>query len=180
MIAEAGRWFIYLAFISSVCTMGLYAFASLKGNKKAERLSNWIWGCKGIFVLGASIALIYLIMTHQFQYYYVWNYTSLDLETKYLFSAFYGGQEGSFLLWVFFAFFVGLGLIRWTRKPYRGPVMFVVALTQFFLLSMILGWDLGFAKIGAFPISNHCPGDAQRPIFTGQSRLYTPGWDRIE
>lgn len=151
MIAEAGRWFIYLAFISSIITMGLYAFASIKENKKAERLSNWIWGFKGVLVIGASVALVYLIMTHQFQYYYVWNYTSLDLETKYLFSALYGGQEGSFLLWIFFGFFVGLGLIKWTRKPYRGPVMFVMALTQFFLLSMILGLDLGIAKIGASP-----------------------------
>ncbi|NBC65847.1 MAG: hypothetical protein GVY07_09370, partial [Bacteroidetes bacterium] len=151
MIAEAGRWFLNFAFIFSACSMGLYAFASVRNNKKVERISNWLWGFKGVFVLGASIALIYLIMTHQFQYYYVWNYTSLDLETKYLFSAYYGGQEGSFMLWIFFAFFVGLGLIAWTRKPYRAPVMFVMALTQFFLLSMIIGWDFGFAKIGASP-----------------------------
>lgn len=151
MIAEAGRWFLSVAFISSVFAMVLYAYASIRQNKKAEQISNWLWGLKGIFVTVASGALIYLIMTHQFQYFYVWNYTSLDLETKYLFSAFYGGQEGSFLLWVFFAFLVGLGLIKWTRKPYRGPVMFVMALTQFFLLSMILGWDLGFARIGASP-----------------------------
>jgi len=151
MIAEAGRWFLNFAFLFSVCSMGLYAFASVRNNKKVERISNWFWGFKGVFVLGASIALIYLIMTHQFQYYYVWNYTSLDLETKYLFSAFYGGQEGSFMLWIFFAFFVGLGLIAWTRKPYRAPVMFVMAMTQFFLLSMIIGWDFGFTKIGASP-----------------------------
>lgn len=151
MIAEAGSWFVSIAFISTIFAMVLYVYASIKQNKKAEQISNWLWGLKGIFVTGASAALIYLIMTHQFQYFYVWNYTSLDLETKYLFSAFYGGQEGSFLLWVFFAFLIGLGLIKWTRKPYRGPVMFVMALTQFFLLSMILGWDLGFARIGASP-----------------------------
>lgn len=151
MIAEAGRWFLSIAFISSVFTMVLYAYASIKHDKKAEQISNWLWGLKGILVTAASAALIYLIMTHQFQYFYVWNYTSLDLESQYLFSAFYGGQEGSFLLWVFFAFLVGLGLIKWTRKPYRGPVMFVMAMTQFFLLSMILGWDFGVAKIGASP-----------------------------
>lgn len=151
MIAEAGRWFLSIAFISSIFSMVLYAYASVKHDKKIEQISNWFWGLKGILVIAASAALIYLIMTHQFQYFYVWNYTSLDLETRYLLSAFYGGQEGSFLLWVFFAFFVGLGLMKWTRKPYRMPVMFVMALTQFFLLSMILGWDLGFTRIGASP-----------------------------
>jgi cytochrome c-type biogenesis protein CcmF len=90
-------------------------------------------------------------MTHQFQYYYVWNYTSLDLEARYLFSAFYGGQEGSFMLWTLFGALVGLGLIRWTRKPYKAPVMFVMALTQMFLLSMIVGWDFGFGTLGASP-----------------------------
>src|SRR5690625_4186151 len=76
---------------------------------------------------------------------------SLDLETQYLFSAFYGGQEGSFLLWTLFSTLVGFGLIAWTRKPYKAPVMFVMALTQLFLLSMIVGWDLGMFKIGASP-----------------------------
>lgn len=151
MIAEAGSWFISIAFISSIVAMVLYMYASIKQDKKAEQISNWLWGLKGILVIGASAILIYLIMTHQFQYFYVWNYTSLDLETKYLFSAYYGGQEGSFLLWIFFAFLIGVGLIKWTRKPYRGPVMFVMTLTQFFLLSMVLGWDFGFAKIGASP-----------------------------
>lgn len=151
MIAEAGRLFISLAFISSFLMMGLYAHGAVKNNRGVEKFSNWLWGFKGIMVVAASAGLIYLIMTHQFQYYYVWNYTSLDLETKYLFSAFYGGQEGSFLLWIVFAFLVGLALIKWTRKPYRGPVMFVMAMTQFFLLSMILGWDFGVAKIGASP-----------------------------
>ena len=151
MIASAGSWFVSLAFLFSLLGMTLYAVSAYTGNKRLERISNWMWGLKGLSVLAASVALIYLIMTHQFQYYYVWNYTSLDLEMKYLFSAFYGGQEGSFLLWIFFAFLVGLGLIKWTRKPYRAPVMFVMALTQFFLLSMVVGWDLGITKIGASP-----------------------------
>ncbi len=151
MIAEAGRWFIHLAFIASLASMILYALSTVKNDLKAERISNWLWGAKGLLVLGASVALMVLIMTHQFQYFYVWNYTSHDLETKYLISAFYGGQEGSFLLWVLLAFLVGLGLMKWTRKPFRGPVMFIMAMTQFFLLSMIIGWDLGFTHIGASP-----------------------------
>lgn len=55
------------------------------------------------------------------------------------------------MLWVLCAFVVGTGLIRWTRKPYKAPVMFVMTLTQFFLLSMVVGWDLNFTQIGATP-----------------------------
>tara|TARA_R100001143_G_scaffold52481_2_gene47667 strand:+ start:28427 stop:30919 length:2493 start_codon:yes stop_codon:yes gene_type:complete len=151
MIASIGHLFLSAAFLASIAAMILYAVASIKESKRAEVLSNWIWGAKGFFLTISSAVLLYLIMTHQFQYYYVWNYTSLDLETKYLFSAFYGGQEGSFMLWILISFIVGLGLMKWTRKPYKAPVLFVMALTQFFLLSMVVGWDLGFTQIGASP-----------------------------
>jgi len=151
MIAQIGNLFLSGAFAVSFAGLILYALSSIKEEKKLETYANWIWMVKGLFVLISSGALIYLIMTHQFQYYYVWNYTSLDLETQYLFSAFYGGQEGSFMLWILCGFLVGAGLIRWTRKPYRAPVMFVMMLTQLFLLSMVVGWDFGFTKIGASP-----------------------------
>ena len=151
MIATIGNLFLSGAFLASIAAMVLYALAAYKDNQKFETLSNWLWIAKGLFLTISSAALIYLLMTHQFQYYYVWNYTSLDLETKYLFSAFYGGQEGSFMLWILCSFVVGLGLIKWTRKPYKAPVMFVMTLTQFFLLSMVVGWDLNFTQIGATP-----------------------------
>ncbi len=151
MIATIGHLFLSAAFLASIAAMVLYAIASVKESKRIETISNWVWGAKGLFLAISSGVLVYLIMTHQFQYYYVWNYTSLDLETKYLFSAFYGGQEGSFMLWILISCIVGLGLIKWTRKPYRSPVLFVMTLTQFFLLSMVVGWDFGFTQIGASP-----------------------------
>ena len=151
MIAKIGHLLLSGAFLASVFAMVMYAIAAVKEDITIERFSNWMWGLKGLLLLASSGILVYLIMTHQFQYYYVWNYTSLDLETQYLFSAFYGGQEGSFMLWILISCVVGLGLIRWTRKPYRAPVMFVMTLTQFFLLSMVVGWDLNFTQIGASP-----------------------------
>lgn len=151
MIATIGNLFLSGAFIASIMAMIFYAIAAYKDHQKLEAIANWLWTAKGLFLTISSAALIYLLMTHQFQYYYVWNYTSLDLETKYLFSAFYGGQEGSFMLWILCAFVVGIGLIKWTRKPYKAPVMFVMTLTQFFLLSMVVGWDLSFTQIGATP-----------------------------
>ncbi len=151
MIAKIGHLLLSGAFVASIAALILYAIAAVKEDKTIEKISNWLWGIKGVFLCISSVALIYLIMTHQFQYYYVWNYTSLDLETQYLISAFYGGQEGSFMLWIFCGFIVGLGLIKWTRKPYRAPVMFVMTLTQMFLLSMVVGWDLNFTQIGATP-----------------------------
>src|SRR5699024_10410601 len=91
------------------------------------------------------------ILTHQFQYYYVFNFSGRDLPLKYLISSFWGGQSGSFLLWIFFTSIIGLVLIKWTRKPYRGPVLFFMVLTLAFLLSMILGVHIGGISIGSSP-----------------------------
>lgn len=131
--------------------MILYGLFAQRGHKSLEKAGNWLWGIKGVSMLAASAILVYLIINHRFEYFYVWNYTSLDLEIQYLVSAFYGGQEGSFMLWILFGSLVGLVLMRWTDKAYKGPVMFVFGLTQVFLLSMLLGWDLFGLKIGASP-----------------------------
>jgi len=151
MTGLIGHIFISASFVASIAALAAYALSVYKGSKSIEKISDWLWRLKGATLLVASGILIYLIMTHQFQYYYVWNYTSLDLEPQYLFSAFYGGQEGSFLLWILCSFVVGLGLIRWTRPPYKAPVMTVMALTQVFLLSMVVGWDMFGLTLGASP-----------------------------
>jgi len=151
MMGTLGNVFLAGSFVAALFALITYAISAYREDKKIESISHKLWVTKGVFLLIASGILIYLTMTHQFQYYYVWNYTSLDLETQYLFSAFYGGQEGSFMLWVICSFIVGLGLIKWTRKPYRAPVMFVMTLTQVFLLSMVVGWDIFGINIGASP-----------------------------
>jgi len=151
MEGTIGHIFLAASFVASIAALAAYSISAYRGNKKIERVSDWLWGLKGVTLLVASGILIYLLITHQFQYYYVWNYTSLDLETQYLISAFYGGQEGSFMLWIICSFIVGLGLIRWTRPPYKAPVMAVMALTQVFLLSMVVGWNFFGINIGASP-----------------------------
>ena len=151
MIGTIGHIFISASFVAAIGALIVYALSAYKESKSLEKVSDWLWRLKGATLVVASGILIYLIMSHQFQYYYVWNYTSLDLEPQYLFSAFYGGQEGSFVLWILCAFVVGLGLMRWTRPPYKAPVMTVMALTQVFLLSMVAGWDIFGINIGASP-----------------------------
>ncbi len=151
MIGIAGKILIYAAFATSILAGIGYFLYSIRNEERFYRLSNWLFGLKGLLIVIASGLLIYLLLNHQFQYYYVYNYTSSDLQLRYLVSAFWGGQEGSFMVWILFSFFLGLGLIKWTRKPYRGPVLFFMTITQIFLLSMIVGIPIGDFKLGASP-----------------------------
>jgi cytochrome c-type biogenesis protein CcmF len=147
-----GNLFVAVAFLSAFGSMTLYGLAAWREESKLlEKSADWLWISKGVFTVAASALLVYLIMSQRFEYFYVWNYTSRDLVPLYQFSALWGGQEGSFMVWIFMAFLVGLGLMVWTRKPYKKPVMFVMALTQVFLISMLLGWDIFGLKLGASP-----------------------------
>jgi cytochrome c-type biogenesis protein CcmF len=64
----------------------------------------------------ASILLFHASLTHQYQYNYVFNYSGSGLSTGLLLSTFWGGQEGSFLLWVLFTAIIGIILLEYTSK----------------------------------------------------------------
>lgn len=151
MIGTVGYYLIISAFFAGIASLiGYYLYSNNSGNQYFL-ISNWLFALKGLFLLSASGILLYLILTHQFNHYYVYNYTSVNLDLKYLISAFWGGQEGSFLLWILFSELIGLGLMKWIHEPYRGPVLFFLTVNQLFLISMILGVDFGFMKLGASP-----------------------------
>jgi cytochrome c-type biogenesis protein CcmF len=84
-------------------------------------------------VLGSGL-LMYLLVTHDYRLHYVWAYSDNLLPLHYLISTFWGGQEGSFLLWIFWGVLLGLPLMRFARS-YESRVMVVYNLT---LLSLIL------------------------------------------
>ena len=74
---------------------------------------------------------------------------------KYIFSAFWEGQEGSFLLWMFWHIILGFILIR-TAKEWESPVMSILSLVQFFIGTMIVGLYIYIGdteyKIGSNPL----------------------------
>src|SRR5699024_10423727 len=151
MIKFLGEFSINAAFLCAILATIGYFIYSRKDEDRYFKIAGWLYGIQGIFLLVASGLLLHIILTHQFNFYYVYNYTSSDLQLKYLISAFWGGQEGSFMLWILFSTLIGLGLMKWTRKPYRGPVLFFMALTQVFLFSMVSGISIGDFTLGASP-----------------------------
>jgi cytochrome c-type biogenesis protein CcmF len=151
VIGIVGKLFITLSFLSCLISLYYYYIAAKNDDDRTLKIGNWLFGLKGIFLTIASGILVWLTFQHRFEFYYVFNYTSLDLAPKYLWSSFYGGQEGSFMLWILFSWIAGLGLMKWTREPYKAPVLFFLGMTQLFLLSMILGWRFGDMTLGASP-----------------------------
>ncbi|MEX2117496.1 MAG: cytochrome c-type biogenesis CcmF C-terminal domain-containing protein [Bacteroidota bacterium] len=92
-----------------------------------------------ISLMSASAVLLYLILSHQFQYAYVWNYSSTDLPLPLLISTFYAGQEGSFTLWALYTAVIGVFLMQYSRKrAYEPEVMSIYSLILSFLMLMLI------------------------------------------
>ncbi|MEX1138203.1 MAG: cytochrome c biogenesis protein CcsA [Bacteroidota bacterium] len=90
-------------------------------------------------VVAASILLMLFIVRHQFEYAYVWNYSSRDLPTHLLITTFWAGQEGSFLFWALCSTIIGFGLLNYSRRKHiEYETMAVYALLQAFLLMLLL------------------------------------------
>jgi len=106
-----------------------------------------------ILAVFASVGLLYyLIFSHQYQYFYVWKHNSNELSFWYLIACFWEGQEGSFLLWIFFHACIFIAILK-LKKSWESPTMVVMLFVQAFLLIMVLGLRFGGHAIGTSPFA---------------------------
>lgn len=156
-----GQFLLILGFVSALFTAYSYFCAarleSRPGQIDAE--NTWKRVGRGAFVIHAlSIVvafstLFYIISNHLFEYHYAWRHSSKGLQVKYLFSCFWEGSEGSFMLWAIWQAVLGLFLLI---KPnaLESRVMVIVAIVQALLCTMLLGFYLGpDIKIGSTPFT---------------------------
>ena len=165
-IGRFGHFLVILAFVSSLGSAFCY-FLSTHSEKVISSLSptnglvlanttNWralgrvFFIIQFLSVIGIFTTLYYIISHHLFEYRYAWAHSSRTLETKYLFSCFWEGQEGSFLLWSFWNSVLGL-VFAWRQRSFESPVMTIVAGLQVVLATMILGINASGWHIGSNP-----------------------------
>ncbi|GIV61792.1 MAG: cytochrome c assembly protein [Rhodothermaceae bacterium] len=155
MAGTLGQLLILTGFVAC----GLAGLAYLRAAQLGTSRSDWqaighgAWLVMALTTTAAFGVLMYLTVTHQFQYAYVHQHTSRDLSLKFLISASWAGQEGSFLLWIVLNGLVGLALMKWADRAYVAPVMAVSAFCQLFLLSMVAGLKFGTFTIGSSPFT---------------------------
>jgi cytochrome c-type biogenesis protein CcmF len=130
-----GNIFLMLALLASIFTIFAYFYA-YKGNEKANLLARIGFHVITLSVIGASIFLLHAILTHQFQFKYVFDYSDKSLPLGLLISSFYAGQSGSILLWALFGVIIGQILLEYTSKrdDLEPRVMMLYTFTLFFLL----------------------------------------------
>ncbi|MBN7814823.1 cytochrome c biogenesis protein CcsA [Algoriphagus pacificus] len=152
-IGNLGHMMTIVAFVSALVTAYAYMqyFRANEIDKASwrrfSRISFYIHGVSATLI---AISLFEIIYNHRYEYFYAYSHSSKALPVHYMISSFWEGQEGAFILWIFWNVVLGVILIN-TNKFWEAPVMVVFALVQAFLVSMILGVVIGDLKIGSSP-----------------------------
>jgi cytochrome c-type biogenesis protein CcmF len=134
-----GTILVRIAFASTILSALLYYFGFRTGDARLVARGRMAYHAAVSTVMLFAAYLLYLILTHQFQYNYIWNYSSTDLPTPLLVSTFYAGQEGSFSLWALYTSIIGVFLMNYTgKRGYEPEVMAVWSCVLTFLLLMLI------------------------------------------
>ncbi len=155
LFGQIGHLFVILAFVCALFA-AIYYFLSARAvseidKSKNRKIARIFFITHASSVVGIVVTMFLMIFNHHFEYKYVWSHSSLDLQTKYILSCFWEGQEGSFLLWSFWHVVLGM-ILLFTAKNWEAPVLSVVSIVQVFLLSFLLGiYIWGDTKIGSSP-----------------------------
>ena len=145
-----GQLFILFAFGTNILA-GIGFFLLARGKESLAGLAQLSYRIFTVSVILAAAWLFYLIFSHNFAFKYVYEYTSTDLEFGYLVSSFWGGQEGTYLLWLLMHTIFGYIILnKGGRYTHWGMV--TLASVNFFLLLIL-------TKLSPFQLLNGVPSE---------------------
>ncbi|MCF8257409.1 MAG: cytochrome c biogenesis protein CcsA [Flavobacteriales bacterium] len=149
---KLGHFLIVLGFVAALVSALAYYFAAKDNTQSASwrTMGRVTFGIHSVSVLGVVGILLGLLASHRFEYQYIWQHSNTEMPMKYILSSFWEGQEGSFLLWLFWHVVLG-AILMFSARKWEPPVMAVFALVQAFLVSMLLGTQFGDLRLGSSP-----------------------------
>ena len=152
-IGNLGQFSVVIAFVSALVAAFSFYKSVVSDDLTKKGWLSYAQGAfyiHGVSVISVIICLYVIVYNHYFEYHYAWSHSSRQLPVYYMISCFWEGQEGSFLLWIFWNMVLGVVILN-TNRLWRGSVMTIFALVQGFLTSMILGVVILNVKIGSTP-----------------------------
>ena len=138
---EIGFYSIFIALLLSGYS-GLTAVAGAKG-RRGELITSAENAVMAVFVFLtlAAAAMVYALLTRDFQVEYVWSYSSRSLPWFYTLTAFYAGQKGSLLLWAWLLSIFTVIVVFQNKKKNRELMPYVIGvlmlITFFFTVLMV-------------------------------------------
>ncbi len=172
-MADIGYIFLFLALGASLYSTVVFVVGSRRRHPELlASARNGLFCVCGLVSL-AALALVYALVTHDFQIEAVASYTSRDLPLIYTLSAFWAGNAGSLLFWAWLlALFAAIAVIQnrlGNRQllPYAAAIM--MATEAFFLMLMIFVTN-PFQKLPTTPAE----GMGLNPLLENPGMIFHP------
>jgi cytochrome c-type biogenesis protein CcmF len=138
-VPELGRAALVVAFGLIVYAAVAGGYAAFRGRRRLhDSATNALFAS-----LGAAVVLVAALVRHDFSLVYVADHTSRELPLRYAVSAFWGGQEGSLLLWLLVLTGLGSAAVALNRRltrevlPWTVPILGGIASFFAFLLVFV-------------------------------------------
>jgi cytochrome c-type biogenesis protein CcmF len=125
--------------ISALCALiaTVTAIRWARGHAPSERMFRLAYHAMSATLVLASALLMIAILRHDFRIDYVVGYSSRDLPLLYLFSGFWAGQQGTYLLWALLGALLGYFLIRKNSWEPAAVMAFYVPTVGFMHMLML-------------------------------------------
>ncbi|PJH76154.1 MAG: hypothetical protein CO064_02755, partial [Anaerolineae bacterium CG_4_9_14_0_8_um_filter_58_9] len=159
MIADFGYGVLVVTFLLALFSVGTAVYGARTKSYLPERgrsqSGRWAESARRAMLLTfplvtlASLALIYLLVTGQYGYQYVYSVTSNSMPMYLKITALWGGQAGSLLFWSWLmsAFASAVMLRKWERdREFLPWVIVVLSLTLAFFLALTIFFENPFAS----------------------------------
>jgi cytochrome c-type biogenesis protein CcmF len=125
-MADLGRAALVTSLLLLVYALVAGSLAAWKGRRRlAESAQNALLGSFAATVV-ASAVLLAALARHDFSFQYVADHTSRELPLGYTLTAFWGGQEGSLLLWLLVLSGYSVAAVLTARRVGREVLVWVV------------------------------------------------------
>lgn len=151
-----GQFLLLASFLATFLSAYSYFKSTQTKNDSWKRLGNFSYSFQGISMLAVVAMIFYVMINKHYEFSYVQAHVNDALPFQYVFSAFWEGQEGSFMLWIFWHNVLAW-IIMWKNSKWVAPVLLYLSLIQIVLLSMIQGFyfEIGdwFYKLGSNPLT---------------------------
>ncbi len=145
-----GDLLIYIGFAFNIL-VGIFFLFLAQGKTTYENLALKSYHLFTAVITLATCYLIYLFFENTFVVAYVYNYSDKSLPFFYKLSALWGGQEGTYLLWLMMNAFFGYIIIK-KGGVYRNVGMVVYSIVNLFFLFLLV-------KLSPFALLNGYPPD---------------------
>ncbi len=131
-----GQLLVLFAFALNVVA-GIAFFRVATGHLNARPLALRAYRLFTAMAVLASAYLFYLFFAGEYSVAYVYGYSDSSLSWLYVLSAFWGGQEGTYLLWLTLSAFFGFIIIKRGGQYTNWAMVIFTAVNLFFLLLLV-------------------------------------------